>query len=467
MQISGIHHYQVFQRGAKNTADIKLHVTATIPGPIHCSITSSGKTVRGFKNQKIGSARTNTTRCVIKGLPCGGPYNIEISSGNKKRVLKHILVGDLWVMGGQSNMQGIGNMRDALKPHKMVHMFDMRDEWRQAKDPINLCPISVDKAHHGQDQFRTDDDAKTIEANQIKGVGPGLAFARYLYKKTGVPIGLIPCAKGGSSMQQWDPKLKQRGGDSLYGACLRRIQAAGGKITGMIWSQGCSDASEKAAKKYTRRMQTLIANLRADCKQNFPWILSQINGFYDTERWGIEPVGWTNIRKHQAELGQHVKKYVCISSVDLDLDDGIHISAIGQHRVGERMAKVALQLAGYSKQKYTSPYIANISAKRGNKIAQTDFGSYAVKIKGLNGSLQSDGRHVLGFSLRDKDGNKCRSIYKAWIHEDEIILQTELKDKELRKYKLYYGYGTTPLCNITDSEDMALLANGPFDLKNT
>ena len=464
LQISDLHPYQVIQRSSNNTARINCTIKSNEIGTLYCNISTAKRSLSGFKRKNLGRL-SGSKRVTLRGIPCGGPYTITFELGKSKKVIKHILVGDLWVLGGQSNMEGIGVMRDALKPHPRVHMYSLRDQWKKAKDPINPCGNSLYRSHNGQDQFRSDEESKAIESAYVKGVGPGLAFARYLTENTGVPIGLIPCAKGGSSMQQWDPQLKHLGGDSLYGACALRINAVGGKVRGMIWSQGCSDADRTSAKLYTKRMKTLVAALRKEFG-NMPWIMSQINGFYHTERYDIHGDAWTSIRTQQVALPNQIKKLACISTVDLDLDDGIHISAKGQHRCGERMAKVALNLAGYSKKKYTTPYIASISSKRGNQIAQTEFGTYALKIKGLNGKLISDGSHILGFSLRDKQGNKCRSIYKAWIHKDEIILQTELKAPELKKYKLYYGYGTTPLCNITDSEDMPLPACGPFDLKN-
>ncbi|NRA37074.1 MAG: hypothetical protein HRU15_02950, partial [Planctomycetes bacterium] len=114
-----------------------------------------------------------------------------------------------------------------------------------------------------------------------------------------------------------------------------------------------------------------------------------------------------------------------------------------------------------------APRISSISAKIGNKLAQTEQGSFAIKFKNFSKCIQSDGSKKLGFSLRDKTGNKCMSIYKAWIHDDMVILQSELQNKDLQKWKLYYGYGLTPLCNLSDGNDQGLLASGPHELPKT
>ena len=480
LHIKHLHNHQVIQRERNNAAKLVFDCASNQDGILRCSVSKNNTVIHGFDHIKVGVIKNMHARCQIPKLPCGGPYTLTFTLDNLRlrKKLSNIYVGDLWVMAGQSNMQGIGLMSDALKPHKNVHMFSMRDEWKKAKDPINFCASAKDQAFRGQDHFRNDDEVTNIEKNLVKGVGPGLAFGAFLNEYSAVPIGLIPCAKGGSAMREWDYQLpKQREASStLYGATMRRIQAAGGKIAGVIWSQGCSDANPSDCKSYRKRMQRLVKQFRKDLGQDVPWIMTQINGFYDTNRWNLSVDGWTDIRHQQAALPKYINKLACVSTIDLDLDDGIHISAKGQHRIGQRLAKAALQYSNYSPQKkaakrqyfkyYSTPFIDSISEKRGNQLAQTNFGSYAIRIKGLNGKLCSDGSKVLGFTLHDKDGVECKTIYKSWLHGDEIIIQTELKAAELKRYKLYYGFGCTPICNITDSEDMALLAAGPFDLRN-
>ncbi len=95
----------------------------------------------------------------------------------------------------------------------------------------------------------------------------GLSFAVEMVKRTGVPIGLIPCAHGGTSMSQWDPTLKDKGGDSLYGAMIRRFQTIGGKVAGVVWYQGESDASPSAAPKFPTKFEEFVAAVRRDFGQ--------------------------------------------------------------------------------------------------------------------------------------------------------------------------------------------------------
>ena len=95
----------------------------------------------------------------------------------------------------------------------------------------------------------------------------GLTFAKAMAEATGVPIGLIPAAHGGTSMQQWEPSRKHMGGGSLYGATLARVAANGGKVAGILWYQGESDANPADAPLYESRMTELVQSFRADFGQ--------------------------------------------------------------------------------------------------------------------------------------------------------------------------------------------------------
>ena len=96
------------------------------------------------------------------------------------------------------------------------------------------------------------------------GTGLGLSFAKELYKRTGVPVGLVPCAHGGTSMAQWDPAKKELAGRSLYGSMLRRFRAVCGKVKVVLWYQGESDANHKAHEAFPNKLERLIASVRND-----------------------------------------------------------------------------------------------------------------------------------------------------------------------------------------------------------
>ena len=99
------------------------------------------------------------------------------------------------------------------------------------------------------------------------------------------PIGLVACAHGGTSMEQWNPAKKGEGGNSLYGSMLRQIKLAGGKVKGVLWYQGESDANPEASKKYPQVFADFIASVRADLGQpDLPFYFVQIGRFVVRER---------------------------------------------------------------------------------------------------------------------------------------------------------------------------------------
>jgi sialate O-acetylesterase len=178
-------------------------------------------------------------------VPAGGPYRMEvrITGVEGVRSVEPLLVGDLWMLAGQSNMQGVGDLKDLPLPSALVHSFNMADHWAPAQEPLHRLEDAVDSFHWrrnpGEPKARLSGaELRKAIATRTKGAGVGLPFALEMVRRTGVPVGLIPSAHGGTSMDQWSPSLKGEGGASLYGGMLRRFHAVGGRIAGVLVVSG-------------------------------------------------------------------------------------------------------------------------------------------------------------------------------------------------------------------------------------
>ena len=157
---------------------------------------------------------------------------------------------DLWVLAGQSNMVGAAPMRKPGKATDHIMLFNLDNNWIQAKEPLHR--LFEAEAPIFKDLFLGKNVGATVEQydqyrqmslkTPLGTVGPGLFFAKHLIKYIDNRIGLIPCAYGATSMQDWDPSLKDKGGHSLYGAMIQRIALAHGNLKGVLWYQGESDA---------------------------------------------------------------------------------------------------------------------------------------------------------------------------------------------------------------------------------
>ena len=220
----------------------------------------------------------------LVGVPVGGPYTITCRAKVGNATIANgsvgpVFVGDLWVLAGQSNMEGVGDLVDVTPPNPRVMLLGSDGKWQQAEEPLHWLVDSPDPVHSGDPKTRAERSAQTHKTRK-KGAGLGLPFAVAMVESTGVPVGLVACAHGGTSMAQWSPAKKEQGGGSLYGSMLRQVNLAGGKVKGVLWYQGESDAMGGASKVYPKVFADFIAAVRSDFGQpELPFYYVQIGRF--------------------------------------------------------------------------------------------------------------------------------------------------------------------------------------------
>src|SRR5262249_22561432 len=157
-------------RGANLTltlvADRKSALTATISN-------AKNKPVKGWNKRPLATATGKKQKVLLKDIPTGGPYRLAIHDGKNSAVINHFYVGDVWLLAGQSNMEGCGNREGAAKQHPLIRAFSMRREWQQARDPLHIVPESPDHCHNAGRQWTLEESARHYK-NHPKGVGPGI-----------------------------------------------------------------------------------------------------------------------------------------------------------------------------------------------------------------------------------------------------------------------------------------------------
>ncbi len=451
----GLLNGQVLQRNANNRAFVKIKGISTRSGDVEIRILKKDKIVKGFDWKKVGESKAKKFTATIADLKVGGPYKVELRISKEKMTVYEVFVGDVWILAGQSNMQGCGNRVDQPKAHPMIRGFFMRDEWAIAEEPLHHMPEAVDVFHNGYgtgSNRPTEKQLRKMAYENKKGVGPGIFFAQEMYNKSKVPQGLIACAHGGTSMAQWSPDLADQGGASLYGAMMRRFEKMGQPIAGILWYQGESDANENAASLYTKNMKELVEATRKDMHSpKLPWMIVQIGchiaagGQY-----------WNSIQEQQRLLPESIKNFEVAPAIDLALDDGIHISGKGHAILGKRLARLADRLVYRNKKSKSGIKLKSIKyIHAAYQPGEPVVSSIEVTYSNVVGSLTSQGLPT-GFAIIDEKGNNANLIYNTRLFGNKVVLEVSEPIYGESPLKLSYGHGRYSYCNITDSEGMSI-----------
>jgi peptidoglycan/xylan/chitin deacetylase (PgdA/CDA1 family) len=386
---------------------------------------------------------------------------------------------DIWILAGQSNMQGAGRTPDTLT-NPDIWMMNLDDKWMLAREPLHRVFEATAPAYPIASFELSGDPQKTVEKTMqffrdqapvsrlkpIGGVGPGMFFARHVFASTGRPIGLIPCALGGSKIDQWDPAGKIHGDSTLYGAMLHRVRSAGVEhIKGLLWYQGESEAFLAQSDTYEAKMLALIDSFRRDIgRPDLPVLIVQIGKVIIGDR-KMDP-SWEAIRNVQLKVVSDRQNVYLTSGIDLELDDCIHLSTQGNRQMGARLGEIALTHA-YGLKGHGDQIIPRSIALKKDSVTGSWY--LLLHYQGVTGTLKSAG---LPSCFEIRFGNEIRLTH--------VISKVQPDPQDPAALRLYFsmlpeepvslicGAGTNPRMSITDSLDMPVPAFGPvlidFDL---
>jgi len=454
--LSGLNNGQVLQRLGSRGATVILRGTSTEDGPINATLSQAKGVLKGWKKRPVGKVIRGKFSVKLSSIPVGGPYRLRLEAGTKSVDVPSFFVGDVWILAGQSNMEGVGNMTHPAKSHPLIRAFSLRREWRLARDPLHILVESPDYCH-AYIQCSTEVGEK-LRREAVKGVGVGLFFAQEMLKRSGgVPQGLICTAHGGTSMQQWSPDQKHLGGRSLYASMLTSVRATGQPVSGVLWYQGESDANPQDAAQYTARMKKLVRASRSDLGQpSLPWMIVQIARVF-TEP--VSPAPWNNIQEQQRLLPEKINFFETVAAIDLPLDDGIHIGAEGFPRLASRLASAAARVVYKDKKEITPPRFRSALP-----VGSVRFQAVEVSFDSIHGGLCAKGEPG-GFKLVTLEGTPLDIIYKTELRGNTAKLH--LCQPRAGGLHLFYGHGLAPSCNITDARGFSLPVFGPVPVGKT
>jgi len=308
----------------------------------------------------------------IKTPVAGGPYSIEFKGYNTIE-LKDVMIGEVWLCSGQSNMEMNG---------QWGHLADINAELPKcATNNIRFFQISKTTSDYPQDNC----DAKWVacDSNTLKSFSAvGYFFGKRLNKELNVPIGLINASWGGTPAEVWasadavnsDPELKTSS-DKLesyawwpktpgatYNGMLAPLFSY--SIAGAIWYQG--EGNTGVPLTYNHLFTTMIDSWRKAWNKDLPVYYVQIAPFtYGTTNQG------NLIREQQTKTLQHNNVGMAVVT-DL-VDDTTDIHPKNKHEVGHRLAGWALadtyHKTGFP---YKSPLYKNVEIKKDKAIISFD-----------------------------------------------------------------------------------------------
>lgn len=351
---------------------------------------------------------------VLKPVKVGGPYTIKISSKDKTVELKDVLVGDVWVCGGQSNMET--QLGYYMTTRDGAYVSYVKDYLDYSNNNIRLAvvrrTIQEDRIDEPSMAGTAGSNWHTCEPNWARNFSAtGYYFGKRLQEAVNIPIGLIASTVGGTPVESWVPKetLKAK---SLYAGILSNYQLAlerypkayedyvkqlsewsnkkpanvqaprppmsathyqrpNGLFNGMIapivdfpvkgfvWYQGENNAgSYESAQIYKELMKDLILNWRKEWNApNAP--------FYQVELAAYTPVvanpseqSWPYLREAQRTAAINAGNAWTANIIDTGIEDDIHPPH--KHESGERLADIAKANVYGQKDEWCGPVFSGV-----------------------------------------------------------------------------------------------------------
>ena len=355
----------------------------------------------------------------------GKPQSITISDG-KRLTLNNLLLGELWLCSGQSNME----MPMKGFKNQPVENSNM-DILRSTNPDIRIFTVKRNSTIEAQNDVTGNwDEAKPETVKEFSATG--YYFGRLLNEMLHVPIGLVLSAWGGSSVEAWmtedmlrafpqvkipkgkaDIKEENRTPTTLYQAMMNPI--VGLTIKGVIWYQG--ETNYDRAESYTDMFTTMINGWRKNWaqKDTIPFYYCQIAPFdYSIfVKEGQTVINSAYLREAQSKVEQTVPKTAMAVLLDAGLERGIHP---GKKQVaGERLALLALSKT-YDVKSVTgqSPCFKEITVQNDTVIVSFDQSPMWIASKTFESKL---------FKVAGED--KVFYPAKAWIVRSKMYVKSD------------------------------------------
>jgi sialate O-acetylesterase len=379
-----------------------------------------------------GKVSAGTWQVELEAVPAGGPYVLSVTGRDRTLEVKNVLVGEVWVLGGQSNMGWwLESTTEAATEIPAADFPGMRvfSGWHPPAD---------------RPQFQMAGGTWKLINPELKGrlSAVGYYFGKDLHQRLKVPVGLIDTSTPATGIETW---LSAPAAEAVYGKALHevpgRFPAAlqdpsvfyNGKvapmqpfgIAGMVWYQG--DGSHPTiGHAYRRYIPALIQDWRDGFRQgDLPFLVVQIPRFQ-----GCSP------EMRESQLVSVLGARNAGLAVTLDTGDPVDIHPRHKRPVGERLALLARALAYGEKVESMGPVYRALEIKEGKAYLSFDHAGSGLRLQGSGGFeiYGAAGTYVQAEAALAADGRLCvwsaavpvpEAVRYAWAPVPEISLYNQ------------------------------------------
>jgi len=350
----------------------------------------------------------------LKTPAAGGPYSITILNGKYKQTINNILIGEVWLCSGQSNMEW--NSGNKLK--------EMIDELPNANnDQIRLLHVNRAASFFPQENFSNKWQVSNPQsADGFSAIG--YFYAKKLQKELKVPIGIISSNIGGTNAEVWVPDTviandatlakdaatfqpsasRPHEPGTLWNTMIYPL--VGYNIAGFLWYQGESNVNNYA--NYNRLMTKLINTWRGAWKAELPFYFVQIAPYNYKSKPSLQKAAL--LREQQTKL-LALKNTGMVVVSDLTPDTN-NIHPILKKEVANRLADLSLaNVYGKKLVAYKSPVY---------KSHKVDGSKVIIDFEGLDDGLEVKGTEITHLFIADD--SKEFKLAKFKIKEKQLIV---------------------------------------------
>jgi len=395
------------------------------------------KVTVAFQGQRVSTrARHGKWMVRLKPLRAGGPFTMTIAGANTIK-LRSILVGEVWVAGGQSNMAWRIDQSAEAKAvmgapaDPMLHMFTV------ATVPLADLPAPASDANGTWAEARPDTVCRFSAV--------GYFFGRDLRRALKVPVGIINSSLTGTTAQRWmrrsflqaDPDLESAitpntGG--LYNGMIAPLLPYA--IRGVIWYQG--EQNILAAYQYRTLFPALIRNWRHDWHQgDFPFLFVQLAPFRAPDSTPKESA-LAELREAQSLTAERVPRTAMAVITDVGDEQDIHPKR--KESVGARLALAALHVAYGKPVACSGPVYRSMSTK----------GPYVtLTFDRVGNGLVAKRGDLTGFAIAGAD-HKFYSASARIVSRDQVMVWSA---SVAHPVAVRFGWANYPVVNLFSSAE--------------